>query len=1241
MSFIREPDAEPIKGYRLIEPIGSGGFGEVWKCEAPGGLFKAIKFVFGNLNSLDVEGARAEQELHALNRVKEVRHPFVLSMDRIEVVEGELVIVMELADKSLHDSLVESQHAGLVGIPRDTLLRYLRDAAEALDHMNEKHNLQHLDIKPRNLFLISDRVKVADFGLVKHLERASASGILGGVTPLYAPPETFQGKISPATDQYSLAIVYQELLTGQRPFNGKNARALAQQHLQEDPDLRALPEAERSVVLRALAKDPKKRFPSCLEFIRALYTARTPTRAEVVLPDGAAARPKTMADMLEDIPLGIAQAPAAPEESDGWVSLPDVGPEEPDEGSKLGVTQAQPQTGSLRPTLLIGIGSFGRRALLELRCRFIDRFGGLDKLPLLRFLYVDPDVDALKAGTRGNGEVTFQAGETYHLPLQQVGHYRKRQMEQLADWLPREKLYALPRSLKTQGSRALGRLAFADNYLRLITRLKREIQQCCHPDALYQSVTQTGLALRDNLPRVYVIASAGGGGSGFLVDLGYALRRLLHQMRHNDAPVTALLGCSAPDDPATPRSEQANVYATLTEINHFTDPSIPFTAQYGTDGPRLVDEGAPFDAAYLLPAAHRSPEATQAVVAHLGSFLFHELTTPLGLRLDQVRRPDAGRYGTTPFRGLGTYAVWFPRGLLLRLAARSACLRLLEEWCAGGEAEARPPRSENGLRDFTNLVPRGSSPEMTLTVDVRAACAKVLADPQLRPEAVISRIEQLAGTLLAEPPAEALTRLLALLEEQSQQSVALDDPGNWARQALTRVREWLGAGVATAPPNGQREPGDWRKSKLSRSLEQATAQVAQEWEVKLLAAVRQVMDLPGRRVAAAEAALGMLVEASAEACAAHEGRKEQYVARVQQAQGQLQAALDRCVAGGGGFSFFGGGPRRHLRVFMDHLAAFARQCLAEDLASSVFQFHAVLGGRLRDRLREMSFVRQRLRGIQEQLEEPPPSWDEPVVPPAAGSDLTPMSSATPTTETFWEAIRQSPTTRVVLPLAEKDLERAAGRVLGTLTTEQWAQLDQALQERVLGPNGGLYQALNGAVDLSRHLLGPLLTAAAGYLGELLPTTDVAQVLLDGPGPGGGEETLAEQARDYFTSAAPLIDRAGARLQAAPAAKAAMDATAWKPEVAVSASEHAYLLIPASDAGRAYGEQMQKVLPQLHVVRVPGQAALMFCREQGWVTLEDLQQVLAPCRRAYEELAVAPVNSPHSRTDIVDWIPLDP
>ncbi len=267
----------PIPGYELVEPLGRGGFGEVWKCKAPGGFFKAIKFVFGQMDGIGRDAVFATQEWQALEHIKNIRHPYILSTERVEVVEGTLLIVMELADRSLFDLFQECKAQRKPGIPRSELLDYLLEAAEALDLMSFQHGLQHLDIKPQNLFLVSHHVKVADFGLVNRLSHQKKDGEeeeredCPGVTPTYAAPETLQGKVCRQSDQYSLAIVYQELLTGTLPFKGRTSRQLFLQHLQAQPDLSPLPAEDRAHVARAMSKDPAERFPSCQDFLRALF----------------------------------------------------------------------------------------------------------------------------------------------------------------------------------------------------------------------------------------------------------------------------------------------------------------------------------------------------------------------------------------------------------------------------------------------------------------------------------------------------------------------------------------------------------------------------------------------------------------------------------------------------------------------------------------------------------------------------------------------------------------------------------------------------------------------------------------------------------------------------------------------------------------------------------------------------------------------------------------------------------
>src|SRR5947208_5154122 len=116
--------------------------------------------------------------------------------------------------------------------------------------------------------------------------------------------------------------------------------------------------------------------------------------------------PETMEDVaLEALEVSfdapaIATAPAPPGDDD-----------KVDEAVNLGMTIPQPESGALRPTLIIGVGSFGRKALVELRCRFLDRFGDHKKLALVRFLCIDPDPQAVNLAVRRAPDVGLSRNE--------------------------------------------------------------------------------------------------------------------------------------------------------------------------------------------------------------------------------------------------------------------------------------------------------------------------------------------------------------------------------------------------------------------------------------------------------------------------------------------------------------------------------------------------------------------------------------------------------------------------------------------------------------------------------------------------------------------------------------------------------------------------------------------------------------------------------------------------------------
>jgi serine/threonine protein kinase len=1184
MNWLREPDTEPLPGYRLIEPIGTGGFGEVWKCLAPGGIYKAIKFVYGNLNSLDGDDTRALQEMKALERVKQVRHPFVLSIEQIQNVDGELLIVMELADKNLNDCLLEYQSLGRPGIPRDILLGYLDDAAVGLDHLIEKHNLQHLDVKPRNLFTVADRVKVADFGLVKTLERSSCSGLMGGVTPIYAAPETFSNKISKHSDQYSLAIVYVELLTGKRPFGGKNIRQLALQHMTEPPDLSMLPESDRAVVARALSKDPDQRFPSCTAFIRALSGRPDSTGSSgsggaggtSISDPSAWSRGTRSAHDVDLTPpanreAGVAVAHPA---SSPWKARPSSeGEAEPEinESHLLAATAPQKEVGILRPTILIGIGSFGRRALQEIRCRLTDRVGDTSQVPSFRFLYVDCDPEAVTKAVSAPPDVALSGEEVFHVPLQPVTQYRRRQLDQILDWLPREKLYSIPRSLSTGGSRALGRLAFCDNYLRFVTRLRRELQIACHPESMSDSSDQTGLPLRDTTPQVYIFASATGGSGGMLLDLGYAVRRVLSRMTNStETPVTAFVYAAAPTDPNSSDHELANLYAGITELNHYADPDVTFTAQYGgPDGPRVEGHGLPFSATYLLPMPERTTSAFRDVISHLAGYVAHELTTPLGHALEQVRkRPST--YDRSPFRTFGTYGVWFPRGLLLRAAAQRIGLGLLKVW----RSDAPP----------TDLGP------------VNEVVARTTDDPRLKPAAIREQIEREAVRGSDGGPADQIERWLTSLEGQIDPSARRSEAAAWSRSVWEQARDLIGT-----RPFGEQD-STVRRSRLSKMLEDAIRRLAEAWSNEFFAAVRPLEENPGHRLGAIEAALRSLIAWCTEAANRADREAEQAGVKAGQARTDVHSALEACQNGSGTFSFFGVRSGRSLRHFYDQLRAFARLRLREDLTDATAKFYRALRGRLEDQLREIGNCRTRIDQLIRTLENPllllPPSSD------------TPVSISE---EALQQTLHPTNTLRVVLPEGETHLERAARRIVQSSTPEDIYRLEVALQRLVLEPRGGLISLCQLNADMTRTLVAPMVEQTTAFLCDLLPATDVAEV--ETSAAAARKVDLSSRIQEYYRRSAPTVGQ---------------------PE----SDEQVYVLVPDSPPGREYADLVKRVVPTALTIPVTGPATdLMFCREHGYLRSDEVLKLLSACQPYYYQSLASPQTCPHSRYDVVEWVPL--
>ncbi len=305
-----------IGRYRILDELGRGATGVVYRAQDPAiGRIIAIKTI--RLADITDEGERERLRERLFREAKAagvLSHPNIVTIYDIAEENGLAYIFMECVDGPSLEKVLNGQQA----LDPQTIFSLLRQTATALDYAHKK-GIVHRDIKPANILIHEGATaKIADFGVAKILsQQMTHAGVMMG-TPNYMSPEQVQGHaVDGRADQFSLAVVAYEVLTGEKPFVADQLPALLFRIVREDPvppqriNPTLAPQVE--VVLRkALSKNASDRYPHCIEFVDALAAACAFNPAWHALPRAVAQNLPTVGGGLTG---GGNALPRAPEPS--------------------------------------------------------------------------------------------------------------------------------------------------------------------------------------------------------------------------------------------------------------------------------------------------------------------------------------------------------------------------------------------------------------------------------------------------------------------------------------------------------------------------------------------------------------------------------------------------------------------------------------------------------------------------------------------------------------------------------------------------------------------------------------------------------------------------------------------------------------------------------------------------------------------------------------------------------------
>ncbi len=272
MKFTFGSGQKPLDGYTIKRGVGKGGFGEVYFALSDGGKEVALKLLRGD-SGIELRGIA-----HCIN----LKHQNLVSVYDLKTdPQGNQWVVMEyVSGDPLHQVL--ERHPN--GLPIDLAREWFLALARAVGYLHD-HGIVHRDLKPANIFLEDGLIKVGDYGLCKSISASQRTPQTQSVgTVHYMAPEISTGNYNKQIDIYACGVLLYEMLTGKLPFEGESPGEVLMKHLTSAPDLSLLPPDYRSIVAKALAKDPGQRYVSMAEFAQTVETMIKPSGFPVMPP---------------------------------------------------------------------------------------------------------------------------------------------------------------------------------------------------------------------------------------------------------------------------------------------------------------------------------------------------------------------------------------------------------------------------------------------------------------------------------------------------------------------------------------------------------------------------------------------------------------------------------------------------------------------------------------------------------------------------------------------------------------------------------------------------------------------------------------------------------------------------------------------------------------------------------------------------------------------------------------------